>query len=121
MGKRIAEAGKAAAAANKAAAVAAAVAAGDAAAEAGRSHVVLQLEVGSDGKALMEAWNALSSKHGKIAAMLMSADSGKAVLYAGAPAELQAKLKVSIGEKGGRGSRCGRERGNGAEIQVRAG
>jgi len=72
----------------------------------------------------VQAWNALSSKHGKIAAMLMSADSGKAVLYAGAPAELQAKLKANewltealkvMGGKGG--GKPGVAQGQAAEVE----
>ncbi|KAG1655811.1 hypothetical protein FOA52_015847, partial [Chlamydomonas sp. UWO 241] len=110
LSKRVTEANKANAAANKAAAVSAAVAAADAAVATGRAFVVLKLDVGSDAKALLEAWIALSAKHTSIAAMFVSADDEKAVLYAAAPDAVVDKLKANewltatlkvIGGKGG--------------------
>lgn len=108
--KRILEAAKANAAANKQAAVAAAVAAGDAAVAAGRGYVILNLGVGSDAKALTEAWNALTAKHTSLAGLFLTADASKAVGYAAVPDAAQAKLKANewlgaalqvLGGKGG--------------------
>jgi hypothetical protein len=77
LSKRVVEAAKAAAAANKQLAVSSAVATADLAAEAGSGAVVAQLEVGSDLKALSEAWYAISAKHPGLAAMLISVDAEK--------------------------------------------
>lgn len=93
--KRVTEASKAAAAANKATAIAAAVTAADAAAAAGTPFVALRLEVGSDAKAVTEAWNALSAKHPSLAGLFLSADDAKVVAYAAVPDAAQAKLKAN--------------------------
>mmetsp|Transcript_36663 Transcript_36663/g.81584 ORF Transcript_36663/g.81584 Transcript_36663/m.81584 type:complete len:1184 (-) Transcript_36663:438-3989(-) len=95
--KRVLEAAKAAASANKTAAIGAATAAGDAAAAAGKSYIVVRLDVGSDNKALTEAWNALNAKHPGIAAVFLSPEAGdkpKVMVYAGVPEGLTSKLKA---------------------------
>lgn len=113
LGKRVADAAKAAAAANKQRAVAEAVAAADAAVAAGRSHVVTRVDVGIDAKALTEAWNAITGKHGdNLCALLVSVDDEKqkVLAYAGVPNNFVAKIKANewvgaalavVGGKGG--------------------
>jgi alanyl-tRNA synthetase len=75
--KRVLEDQKAAAADNKARATAAAVAAADAAAAAGQKYVVVQLEIGLDAKAALEAWNAIHKKHPSLPAAILTADQGE--------------------------------------------
>uniref|UniRef100_A0A383VXA1 Alanine--tRNA ligase n=1 Tax=Tetradesmus obliquus TaxID=3088 RepID=A0A383VXA1_TETOB len=111
--KRCLEAAKAAAAANKEAAAAAAMAAADAAVEAGKAFVVLQLQVGTDSKAVSDAWGLVEKKHGdKLAGLFVSVDGdkGRALAYAGVPAAVSSKLKAGdwvnaalavLGGKGG--------------------
>jgi alanyl-tRNA synthetase len=89
--KRVLELFKASAAANKAAAVAAAVSAGAEAAASGKGYVSLHLNVGSDAKALLEAWNAMSQQYASLAGLFVSADDSKAVVYAAVPEVAQSK------------------------------
>lgn len=84
--KRCLDAAKAAAAANKAAAADAAMAAADTAVEGGKGYVVLQLQVGTDSKAVSDAWAQVEKKHGdKLAGLFVSVDAekGRALAYAG--------------------------------------
>jgi len=113
LSKRVLEAAKAAAAANKEVAVAEAVAAADEAVAAGKGHIVRRVDVGLDPKALTEAWNAITAKHGEaVCALLVSVDDdkGKVLAYAGVPAGLSSKIKANewvgaalaaVGGKGG--------------------
>jgi hypothetical protein len=75
--KRVLEDQKAAAAANKARGTASAVAAADAAVAAGHKFVVVQLQIGLDAKAAMEAWNAVHKKHPSLPAAILTADQSK--------------------------------------------
>lgn len=54
------------------------MAAADEAIAAGRPYCIARIDVGSDVKALTEAAAAINAKHGSVAAMLWSADQGKA-------------------------------------------
>jgi hypothetical protein len=55
-----------------------AVSAADAAVAAGLSYVVMEISVGTDAKAVGEAWNAITAKHGsKLCALLLSKDTEK--------------------------------------------
>lgn len=80
--KRVLEDQKAAAAANKARATAAAVAAADAAVAAGQKFVVVQLEIGLDAKAALEAWNAIHKKQPSLPAAILTADQGEWLILA---------------------------------------
>jgi len=93
--KRVMELLKATAAANKTSAVSAAVAAAGEAAAAGRSYIVLNLSVGSDAKALLEAWNATSAAYPSLSGLFISADDSKAVVYAAVPDTAQSKIKAN--------------------------
>jgi alanyl-tRNA synthetase len=108
--KTAADEAKRVAAANKAAAVTAAVAAAEAAAEAGRAFAVALLDVGLDGKAAQEAWNAVQKKHPALSAAFFSAGDDKALVYVGVTKEASSKLPagewlkeamVVLGGKGG--------------------
>ena len=69
--------------------------------------------MGLDPKALTEAWNAITAKHGEaVCALLVSVDDdkGKVLAYAGVPAGLSSKIKANewvgaalaaVGGKGG--------------------
>ena len=121
--RRVMDLAKASAAANKAAAVAAAVAAAADASQAGRSYVVLNLSVGSDAKALLEAWNAMTAAAPSMAGLFISSDESKAVVYAAVPEAMQAKLKANewasavlqvVDGKGG--GKSGVSQGQGAAV-----
>ncbi len=84
LSRKVADAARDAAKANKQLAVTSAVATADAAAEAGSASLVARLEVGSDLKALNEAWYAISAKHPGLAAMLISVDAEKEKVRRGA-------------------------------------
>lgn len=111
LGRKVADANKAAAAANKEKATSQAVAAADEAVAAGKTFVVVQISVGTDVKAMTNAWNAISNKHSGLAAVLISADTDadKALVYAGVPDALVGKLKANdwvtavLGVLGGKG------------------
>lgn len=52
--------------------------AADAAVAAGLSYMILEISVGTDAKAVGEAWNAITAKHGsKLCALLLSKDEEK--------------------------------------------
>ncbi|CAL8468182.1 g7721 [Coccomyxa elongata] len=100
--KALLEQQKAAGAANKARATAVAVEAADAAAAAGRKFVVVQLEVGLDSKAVLEAWNTIHKKHPNMPVVIITADAakGKALAYAGVPDSLSKQLNAGEWVKG---------------------
>jgi alanyl-tRNA synthetase len=93
--KKVIEAAKAQFAANKMAAVAAVAAAADAAVAAGKSYLVLKLDVGSDQKAIVEAWLAASTKHTHLSGLFLSADESKAIAYASVPDAVHNKIKAN--------------------------
>ncbi len=123
--KKMLEAAKVAAAANKQLAVSKAVATAEAAVAAGSSVMVARVDVGSDMKALIEAWSAISSSHKGLCALMVSvdADNSKVLAYAGVPDALVAKIKANewVGEAlkllGGKGGgRPTAAQGQGTEV-----
>ena len=56
---------------------------------------MLNLGVGSDAKALLEAWNATSAAYPTLAGLFISADDSKAVVYAAVPDAAQGKIKAN--------------------------
>ena len=58
------------------AAVQAAVADADAAVAAGQSFAAMQVDVGLDPKALLEAWNAIQKQHPSLPVIMFSLDQG---------------------------------------------
>ena len=48
--------------------------------EQGRRFAVLQLQVGTDGKACQEAWNAVQAAHPGLPALFVTADQGASLL-----------------------------------------
>lgn len=124
LGKRVAEAAKAAEKANKEKAVAAAAKAADAALKAGAKFTVLQVDVGMDANALREG--AMESQKKGVAMAILSADvaAGKSVVYVAVPeamkgvdakAWLQATL-TPLGGKGG-GGKGGLAQGQGGNPE----
>jgi alanyl-tRNA synthetase len=128
LGKRVAEAAKAAAAENKRLAASAAVAAADAAVTAGRSFLVARIDVGTDAKALAEAAAAVAAKHPAVAAMLWSVDAEKERVLAfaavpealagriAAPEWVGAALPAVGGKGGGKGNTAQGQGGNLAGV-----
>lgn len=125
LGKKVLEAAKAAAAANKQVAVSKAVATAEEAVAAGSSVMVARVDVGSDMKALIEAWSAISSSHKGLCALMVSVDTdaGKVLAYAGVPDGLVGKIKANewVGEAlkvlGGKGGgRPTAAQGQGTEV-----
>lgn len=109
--KALQAAQKNAAAGNKAKAVSETVAAAAVAASAGEKSLVLQVDVGSDSKALIDASTAAQKEHPELPVILFSCDSGKGkvMVFAGVPKDLSSKLNAgqwlnaALSPLGGRG------------------
>lgn len=109
LNKKLMDEQKKEAAANKQKAIAAAIAGADAAAGAGSKFLVETLNVGLDGKAVQEAWNAITKAHPDLPVLLASAGEDKALMFAGVPNALSKSfpagdwLKVALAAIGGKG------------------
>lgn len=99
--KAVADEQKKIAAANKAKAIEVALAAAETASSSGAAYAIIRVpDIGTDTKALQEAWGAVQKKHPALSVMFFAEGGGKGLVYACVPTEVSKSFSAGEWAKG---------------------